>query len=171
LLISVASYINGTDMRNASRRSFFRKEKPRPRVPEGVRIYAIGDIHGRADLLDRMLDHIDADLTANPVRIGIRVFLGDYIDRGPASREVLDRLVAHSRAGRSVFLKGNHESYLTRFLTDPSILGDWQRYGGLETLMSYGITPSINADAATQARLAAALDQALPGAIAHLSAV
>jgi serine/threonine protein phosphatase 1 len=132
-------------------------------VPEGVRIYAIGDIHGRADLLDRMLDHIDADLAANPVHIGIRVFLGDYIDRGPASREVLDRLVAHSRAGRSVFLKGNHESYLTRFLTDPSILGDWQRYGGLETLMSYGITPSINADAATQAQLAAALDQALPG--------
>jgi serine/threonine protein phosphatase 1 len=132
-------------------------------VPDGVRIYAIGDIHGRADLLNRMLDHIDADLAANPVRIGIRVFLGDYIDRGPASREVLDRLVAHSGAGRSVFLKGNHENYLTRFLTDPSILGDWQRYGGLETLMSYGITPSINADAATQAQLAAALDQALPG--------
>jgi serine/threonine protein phosphatase 1 len=139
-----------------------RKEKPRPRVPEGVRIYAIGDIHGRADLLERMLDRIDADLASNPVRIGIQVFLGDYIDRGPASREVLDRLVARNGSCRSVFLKGNHESYLTGFLTNPPILEDWQRYGGLETLMSYGITPSINANAATQVQLAAALDQALP---------
>ena len=139
-----------------------RKEKPRPRVPEGVRIYAIGDIHGRADLLERMLNRIDADLASNPVRLGIQVFLGDYIDRGPASREVLDRLVARNRSSRSVFLKGNHESYLTGFLTNPPILEDWQRYGGLETLMSYGITPSINANAATQMQLAAALDQALP---------
>jgi serine/threonine protein phosphatase 1 len=139
-----------------------RKEKLRPRVPEGVRIYAIGDIHGRADLLERMLNRIDADLASNPVRLGIQVFLGDYIDRGPASREVLDRLVARNGSCRSVFLKGNHESYLTGFLTNPPILEDWQRYGGLETLMSYGITPSINANAATQAQLAAALDQALP---------
>ena len=139
-----------------------RKEKPRPRVPEGVRIYAIGDIHGRADLLERKLNHIDADLASNPVRSGIQVFLGDYIDRGPASREVLDRLVARDRAGRSVFLKGNHENYLTGFLSNPSILEDWQRNGGLETLMSYGIMPSINANAATQAQLAADLDQALP---------
>ena len=145
-------------------RSVFRprKEKPRPRVPEGVRIYAIGDIHGRADLLERMLNRIDADLASNPVRIGIQVFLGDYIDRGPASREVLDCLVARDGSCRSVFLKGNHEGYLTGFLTNPPILEDWQRYGGLETLMSYGITPSINANAATQTQLAAALDQALP---------
>jgi serine/threonine protein phosphatase 1 len=145
-------------MRNTFR---LRKEKPRPRVPEGVRIYAIGDIHGRADLLEGMLKRIDADLASNPIRIGIEVFLGDYIDRGPASREVLDCLVARNR-GRSVFLKGNHEGYLTGFLDNPTILEDWQHYGGLETLMSYGITPSINANAATQAQLATALDQALP---------
>ena len=139
-----------------------RKEKLRPRVPEGVRIYAIGDIHGCADLLEQMLNRIDADLASNPVRVGIEVFLGDYIDRGPASREVLDRLVARDRSIQSVFLKGNHENYLTEFLTNPSILEDWQHYGGLETLMSYGITPSINANAATQVQLAAALDQVLP---------
>ena len=155
---ALASY-NRADMRGAFR---LRKKKPRPRVPKGVRIYAIGDIHGRADLLERTLDRIDADLASNPVRIGIQVFLGDYIDRGPASREVLDRLVANNRSFRSVFLKGNHERYLTDFLINPLILGVWQHYGGLETLMSYGITPSINANAATQAQLAAALDQALP---------
>jgi serine/threonine protein phosphatase 1 len=145
-------------------RSVFRprKEKLRPRVPEGVRIYAIGDIHGRADLLDRMLNCIDADLASNPVRLGIEVYLGDYIDRGPASREVVDRLVARKRTFRAVFLKGNHEGYLTRFLANPAILVDWQSYGGLETLMSYGITPSINANAATRAQLAVALDEALP---------
>jgi serine/threonine protein phosphatase 1 len=109
-----------------------------------------------------MLNRIDVDLASNPVRVGIEVFLGDYIDRGPASREVLDRLVARDRSFQSVFLKGNHENYLTEFLTNPSILEDWQHYGGLETLMSYGITPSINANAATQVQLSAALDQVLP---------
>jgi serine/threonine protein phosphatase 1 len=139
-----------------------RKEKPAPRVPQGVRIYAIGDIHGRADLLDRMLNCIDADLASNPIRVGIEVYLGDYIDRGPASRDVLDRLVARKRTFRTVFLKGNHETYLTSFATNPPILEEWQQFGGLETLMSYGIRPSINANATTQAQLAAALDQALP---------
>ena len=147
-------------MRRVFRR---RKEKPRPRVPEGVCIYAIGDIHGRVNLLERILSRIDVDLASHPARSGIRVFLGDYIDRGPASRQVIDRLVTRDRSCRSVFLKGNHELYLTQFLGNPAILGDWQHYGGLETLMSYGITPSINADAATQAQLAAALDRALPG--------
>jgi serine/threonine protein phosphatase 1 len=146
-------------MKHAFRR---RKKKRAPSVPKGVRIYAVGDIHGRADLLERMLNRIDADLESNPVGIPIQVFLGDYIDRGPASREVLDRLVARDRLPRSVFLKGNHEAFLTNFLGNPPILEDWQRYGGLETLMSYGVIPTINANAAKQAQLAAALDQALP---------
>jgi serine/threonine protein phosphatase 1 len=138
------------------------RKKPRPRVPDGVRIYAIGDIHGRADLLAEMFKRIDADLATNPISYGIEVFLGDYIDRGPASRQVLDQLVARKRTRRTVFLKGNHETYLIDFVTNPAILDDWQRLGGLETLMSYGITPSINADADAQARLAAAFNQALP---------
>jgi serine/threonine protein phosphatase 1 len=131
-------------------------------VPDGIRIYAIGDIHGRADLLDQMLNRIDADLTKNPVSFEIEVFLGDYIDRGPDSRQVLDRLVARSRTRQMVFLKGNHETYLADFVNNPPILDDWQRIGGLETLMSYGITPSINANTAAQVRLAAAFDQVLP---------
>jgi Calcineurin-like phosphoesterase len=131
-------------------------------VPDDVRVYAIGDIHGRADLLDVTLKRIDADRATKPVRHGIEVFLGDYVDRGPASRQVLDRLAARSHTHRTVLLKGNHETFMTGFLTNPRILEDWQRLGGLETLMSYGITPSVNADAAAQTRLAAAFDQALP---------
>jgi serine/threonine protein phosphatase 1 len=137
-------------------------KRRQPRVPDGIRIYAIGDIHGRADLLDQVLNRIDADPTKNPNSFEIEVFLGDYIDRGPDSRQVLDRLVARNHTHRMVFLKGNHETYLADFVNNPRILEDWQRIGGLETLMSYGITPSINANMATQARLAAAFDRALP---------
>jgi serine/threonine protein phosphatase 1 len=133
-----------------------------PRVPDGVRVYAIGDIHGRADLLDGVLSHIDSDLAKTPVSNSLEVFLGDYVDRGPDSRGVLDRLVARNLTHRMVFLKGNHETFLSQFVSKPAILGDWQRLGGLETLMSYGLTPSINADTVTQAKLAAALDQAMP---------
>lgn len=138
------------------------RKEPGPRVPEGVRIYAIGDIHGRMDLLDPLLKHIDLDLAKNPTPHVIEVFLGDYVDRGPSSREVLDRLVERSRTHRTIFLKGNHETLLTRFVTAPSILNDWQRVGGLETLISYGIMPPLNPGAPAQAGLAVAFDQALP---------
>jgi len=138
-----------------------RKMKP-ARVPDGVRIYAIGDIHGRVDLLDQMLSRIEADRTKYPISHDIEVFLGDYIDRGPASRQVLDRLVARNRARQTVFLKGNHETFMTDFVTNPPSLDAWQRLGGLETLVSYGIAPSINADAVTQSRLADAFNKALP---------
>ena len=74
----------------ALRTSSLRKKKPR--IPDGIRVYAVGDIHGRVDLLDQLFTRIDADLAANPGAIGIEVYLGDYIDRGPASREVIDRL-------------------------------------------------------------------------------
>ena len=75
---------------------------------------------------------------------------------------MLDRLVARNRARQTVFLKGNHETFMADFVTNPPSLDAWQRLGGLETLMSYGITPSINADAVTQSRLADAFNQALP---------
>lgn len=137
-------------------------KKKKPRIPDGVRIYAVGDIHGRADLLDSVLTGIDADLETNPVSVGIEVYLGDYIDRGPASREVIDRLVVRNRSFRAVFLKGNHEAYLTDFATNPPIFEEWRQFGGRETLMSYGIVPPINSSEDEQERLAAAFDQALP---------
>jgi serine/threonine protein phosphatase 1 len=138
------------------------RNEPRAQTPDGVRIYAVGDIHGRADLLGRMLKQIDADLAENTPRHVIQVFLGDYVDRGPASRQVLDLLIERESTHRSVFLKGNHESLLASFPGDPSILDAWQRLGGLETLMSYGITPSINANAPVQTQLAIAFAQAFP---------
>jgi serine/threonine protein phosphatase 1 len=82
------------------------------------------------------------------------VFLGDFVDRGPASRQVLELLIERARAHsvqraknrQTIFLKGNHETLLVNFVAKPSTLGSWQRLGGIETLMSYDITPSMNAD-------------------------
>jgi serine/threonine protein phosphatase 1 len=131
-------------------------------IPKGVRIYAIGDVHGCAELLTQLLQRIDNDLTAHPVARPLHVFLGDYVDRGPQSREVLDLVIERSQCHRSICLKGNHESYLQRFLARPSAFPVWKDIGGLHTLMSYGITPSINATDAEQERLAVAFNQALP---------
>ncbi len=147
-----------------------RDNAPHPHVPAGVRVYAIGDIHGRADLLDQMFKRIDADFAQAPLPYRIEVFLGDYVDRGPASRQVLELLIERGRihlSGRgrthqTIFLKGNHETLLVNFPANPSTLVSWQRLGGLETLMSYGLTPSMNANARTQAELAVAFDKALP---------
>jgi serine/threonine protein phosphatase 1 len=136
----------------------------RPHLPDGVRIYAIGDVHGCADLLDSLLKRVEVHKVANPTRECIEIFLGDYIDRGPASQDVLDRLVAHERTGQSVFLKGNHETYVNDFIKNPFVLKDWQHLGGLETLMSYGMKPAINAKAEQQSQLAADFSRALPEA-------
>jgi serine/threonine protein phosphatase 1 len=133
-----------------------------PRVPDGLRVYAIGDIHGRVDLLEQLLKGIDEDLDRTPAPQSIEVFLGDYIDRGPASRQVLDLLIERKKTHRTIFLKGNHETLLMNFIASPSTLGDWQRIGGLETLMSYGLKPPVNADVRTQLELAGALGETLP---------
>jgi serine/threonine protein phosphatase 1 len=103
------------------------------------RAYVIGDIHGRSDLLDRMVNQISRDLDANPVHDCVAVTIGDYIDRGPESRGVLDRLAHNPFPTRFVALKGNHEAMFETFLSDPSIAEQWRRLGGLETLHSYGI--------------------------------
>jgi len=90
----------------------------RPAVPSGVKIYAVGDIHGRFDLLDELLAIIDADVATRPHVAPIFVFLGDYIDRGTSSRETVSRLIAHGETNQSVFLKGNHEQMMLRCLED-----------------------------------------------------
>ncbi len=94
-----------------------------------MRIYAIGDVHGRVDLLDATLARIDANLARSSPHRAVHVLLGDYVDRGPSSRDVLDRLVERTRVHRVICLKGNHESYLVEFLHNPSVLGDWRHFG------------------------------------------
>lgn len=122
-------------------------------LPAGVRIYAIGDIHGRADLLRTVLGRVDLDRKERPVERPIVVFLGDYIDRGPASKQVIDVLLEYRNLCESVFLKGNHETLIVDFLEDPSVLDYWRSYGGLETLLSYGLKPSLRVSADERLKL------------------
>ncbi len=113
-----------------------------PRVSPKTRIYAIGDIHGRLDLLDELLAQIKAHIAAHTDSRPLFVFVGDYIDRGPSSRETIDRLISHQQEHDCIFLKGNHEQVAIRCLSDPSLFERWMRLGGRETLMSYGVTPA-----------------------------
>ena len=110
-----------------------------PTVPVGTRVYAIGDIHGRSDLLDQMRALIEADFRANPVPDPQVVYLGDYVDRGPDSAGVLDRLAGGGAIGKARLLSGNHEQMLLHFLEDEASGIGWWQLGGLETLRSYGV--------------------------------
>ena len=111
--------------------------------PKGHRLYAIGDIHGRLDLLDELLAQIAADNESRkPARATI-VFLGDLIDRGPQSAGVVERLRTYRPSfARTVFLMGNHEEVFLRIMAgETDILADWLRFGGAECIRSYGIDP------------------------------
>ncbi|MFN3230836.1 MAG: metallophosphoesterase family protein [Alphaproteobacteria bacterium] len=105
-----------------------------------TRLYAIGDVHGRVDLLNRLADDIQADAAPYEGFRKVLITLGDYIDRGPGSREVIDFLRAPPLAGfESVNLLGNHEDLMLRFLERPSVISDWVMNGGDATLASYGV--------------------------------
>jgi serine/threonine protein phosphatase 1 len=108
---------------------------------ETTRLYAIGDIHGRLDLLDRLIAAIEKDAKEQGGD-SLTVTLGDYVDRGPKSRGVLDRLSSNPFPGDFVALKGNHEALLEAFLADPKSGVHWQHLGGLETLHSFGVRVS-----------------------------
>ena len=132
------------------------------RIAAGVRIYAIGDVHGCNSLLEQLLYAIEEHIAAVPSRrLPILVFLGDYIDRGPASRQVIDQLILLRHRREVIFLKGNHENYLVEFLKEPAIMPKWLQYGGLDTLHSYGINPRSHLDQKEQESLAATLSLAL----------
>jgi len=111
-------------------------------VPDDARVYAIGDIHGRVDLLAdlhrRILD--DAERFTKP-RMVI-VYVGDYVDRGLQSRAVIDTLIDQPLDGfEAVHLKGNHEAMMLQFLADPRAASGWLEIGGNATLLSYGVKP------------------------------
>jgi len=113
----------------------------RPPPPSGP-VAAIGDIHGRRDLLVRLLNKIRNEIRGERCEL---IFLGDYIDRGADSRGVLDILVDLSEDDEfeTVFLKGNHEATMLDFLSSPDVGPSWAQFGGDETLLSYGVRPPL----------------------------
>ncbi len=144
---------------------------PGRRGPAGTRIYAIGDIHGRSDLLDRLHAAIRADVRARRPERAVAVYLGDYVDRGGDSAGTIARLAVPPKDGiERVFLRGNHEAFLLEFLDgDSGLLDQWLWNGGLATLDSYGLAPMADgpgdgSDAAWARTLRADLLRAVPPA-------
>lgn len=113
-------------------------------APQGERLYAIGDVHGRADLLERLLSRIGEDAALAPAGTRrVLVYLGDYVDRGLQSREVIDLVLNGTPPGfETICLKGNHEDCMLRFLEDPATGPHWFSIGGDATIMSYGVRPA-----------------------------
>ena len=111
-------------------------------LPEGRRVYAVGDIHGRLDLLDRLLDSIAEDEAARPPADTTIIFLGDLVDRGPDSCGVVERLLQLSRGPMPTrFLRGNHDDVFLRAIDgDVRALRFLIRIGGRSTVLSYGIS-------------------------------
>jgi serine/threonine protein phosphatase 1 len=122
----------------------------------------VGDVHGRLDLLDGLLERIQRELEERPPDKAMLVFLGDLVDRGPSSAQVVERLRTFRRPGlRTVFLLGNHEEVLLRVLSgETSLIRSWLRFGGEQTLRSYGLDPRRIALADESAL--AALRKAIP---------
>lgn len=134
-------------------------------VPADTRIYAIGDIHGRSDLLAETIDRIEDDLRRRPINYAVEVYLGDYIDRGPDSKGVLDQLAVRLVRRHAVCLRGNHEAILERFLwNDAEAIHHWIRLGALQTLASYGIVPRARAGTMTPYELRQSLLDVFPRA-------
>jgi serine/threonine protein phosphatase 1 len=111
-----------------------------PKLPEGELLYAVGDIHGKSDLLAMLLRQIEADAADREAVKKTLVFLGDYVDRGPDSRGVIEILLNGLPAGfEAHFLKGNHEALLLDFLDGKVPLEHWLLNGGDATMASYGV--------------------------------
>lgn len=111
------------------------------RGPRGRRAYVVGDVHGCLEQLDRLLARIEQEIRERPKTRTSIVFLGDLIDRGPASAQVVERLRTYAPSGATAhFIMGNHEEVMLRVLSgETDLMASWLRFGGIETLKSYGI--------------------------------
>lgn len=129
-----------------------------------ARVYVIGDIHGRTDLLDQMTDLIAEDVGRYDAAKCLTVTLGDYIDRGPNSRGVIERLSRNPFPTQYIALRGNHEAMVEEFLTEPTSVQRWRRFGGLDTLHSYGVPTRDLANGTGFEVAARAFDTVMPKA-------
>jgi serine/threonine protein phosphatase 1 len=147
---------------------------PSPEATNATVVYAVGDLHGRLDLLLAMESLIARDIAETRPDRAVVCYLGDYIDRGQQSAQVIEHLTTTvfstetdtDAAPARVFLKGNHEDRMLAFLSDPEANGTgWLRYGGREALASYGLSIPDEPDAADWLHVRDALTRTLP--LAH----
>jgi serine/threonine protein phosphatase 1 len=129
-------------------------------------LYAVGDIHGRADLLADLMERITNDREQAGDHRAALIFLGDYVDRGPESDRVLDLLLGLDRERFEVrTLLGNHDQALLDFMREPAGAGPWMKHGGVETLAAYDVAaPRLAGDDAGWAAAAEALKERMPRA-------
>ncbi|QIL02413.1 serine/threonine protein phosphatase [Sphingomonas sinipercae] len=135
----------------------------KPSAPRGHRAYAVGDIHGRLDLLDDLLARIEADARGRRQLKTTIVFLGDLIDRGPDSRGVIERLRTYRPDfAKTAFILGNHEEVMLRVIAgEAKLLQQWLRFGGAECLVSYGLDPATLKDR-SEREAAAIIERQVP---------
>lgn len=134
-----------------------------PRAPHATRLYAVGDIHGRIDLLRALHDRIRDDARDYAGR-RVLIYLGDYVDRGDGSRQVIELLLDHPLDRfETIRLMGNHEDMMSGFLEDASIGPAWMINGGDATLASYGVDAPAEPVGKTRIRaLQQAFNEVLP---------
>ena len=138
------------------------QEGTQPYIPEGQRVYCIGDIHGRADLLEEIHHQILADAEGFEGKKYV-VYLGDFVDRGSHTKQVLHLLLEQPLPGfEAVYLQGNHEQIMLSFIEHPEATASWLNFGGREALNSYGIPLAHIPGSAEVFALANRLDQVLP---------
>jgi serine/threonine protein phosphatase 1 len=142
------------------------RQRKAPPTTGGRLVYAIGDVHGRLDVLEPLLRDIAQDaLQSRPAEKPMLVFLGDYVDRGPESKRVVDlilKMATHPEFETRI-LKGNHEEALLQFLDEPPFGSDWMEHGGGPTLASYGVQPPpTRTDRDAWDRVRDEFDRALP---------
>jgi len=121
--------------------NFVPRKQSGPAGARAWRAYGVGDIHGRLDLLEQLLDKIHQDMSRRPARKVLLIFVGDLIDRGPSSAQVVERLRTYEHPGvRTMFLLGNHEEVLLRILAgEADLITKWRWFGGTQCLESYGV--------------------------------
>jgi serine/threonine protein phosphatase 1 len=140
-------------------------EPPESTNTGGRLVYAIGDVHGRLDVLQPLVMELARDCarTAASERPFL-VFLGDYVDRGPSSAGVIEFILRLVQEGLFEVraLKGNHEEAFLTFLEDPAFGDAWMKHGGAQTLASYGVRPPARNEIEGWIEARDALAKALP---------